>query len=84
MQKTGWTNYSPFLVWPGVEKGFTLDVITGGWSTTIFLCITLGHFRHGDKQPNKQPGDPNASLLFTSKKAVFCNERRYRLLACNF
>ena len=24
MQKTGWTNYSPFLVWLDVEKGFHL------------------------------------------------------------
>ena len=46
MQKTNWTNHSPFLVWFGLEKGFTLDVITMGQSKTIFLC----HFRHGDEQ----------------------------------
>ena len=37
MQKTGWTNYSPFLVLCGLEKGFTLDVIIMGQSKTIFL-----------------------------------------------
>ena len=36
MQKTGWTNYSPFLVLCGLEKGFTLDVIIMGQSKTIF------------------------------------------------
>ena len=39
MQKTGWTNHSSFLVLSGLEKGFTLDLITSGQSTTIFLCI---------------------------------------------
>ena len=28
LQKTGWTNYSSFLVWSGLEKGFTLIMIT--------------------------------------------------------
>ena len=39
MQKTGWTIHSPFLVLFGLKKNFTLDVITRGQSTTIFLCI---------------------------------------------
>ena len=29
MQKTGLTNYSSFLIWSGLEKLFTLEVITG-------------------------------------------------------
>ena len=39
MQKAGLTNHSSFLVLSSLEKGFTLDVITRGQSTTIFLCI---------------------------------------------
>jgi len=39
MQKTGWTIHSIFLVLSGPKKSFTLDVITWGQSTTIFLCI---------------------------------------------
>ena len=39
LQKTGWTIHSSFMVLSGLEKGFTLDVITRGQSTTIFLCI---------------------------------------------
>ena len=39
MQKTGWTIHSPFLVLFGLKKHFTLDVITRGQATTIFLCI---------------------------------------------
>ena len=39
MQKTGWTIHSFFLVLSGLKKSFTLDVITRGQSTTIFLCI---------------------------------------------
>ena len=38
-----------------------------------FSCV-FGHFRHGDKQPTEQLGDPRASLLLTSEKAVFCNK----------
>ena len=37
MQKTGWTIHSFFLVLSGLEKSFTLDMITRGQSTTIFL-----------------------------------------------
>ena len=39
MQKTGWTIHSFFLVLSGLKKSFTLDMITRGQSTTIFLCI---------------------------------------------
>ena len=66
MQKTGSTIRSSFLVWCSLEKGFTLDLTTRGQSTTV--SYVLGHFWHGD-----QPGDPSASLLLTSEKAVFCN-----------
>ena len=39
MQKIGWTIHSFFLVLSGLKKSFTLDMITRGQSTTIFLCI---------------------------------------------
>ena len=39
IQKTGWTIHSSFLVLSGLKKSFTLDMITRGQSTTIFLCI---------------------------------------------
>ena len=55
MQKTGcgWTIHFSFLVLlSGLKKGFTLDVITRGQSTTRSV---LGHFRHGDEQKKKRP-----------------------------
>ena len=69
MQKNGLANYSSFLVSSGLEK-----------------CITYGcgHFNNDfpvnqaffgmltTKRTTKQPGDPSASLLLTSEKAVFC------------
>ena len=71
MQKTGWTIHSPFLVLFGLKKNFTLDVITRGQATTIFLCI--GPFWHG----HEQPGDPRASLLLTSvRRQSFAIRRR--------
>ena len=63
MQKTGWTIHSPFLVLFGLKKNFTLDVITRGQATTIFLCI--GPFSAWS-WTTEQPGDPRASLLLTS------------------
>ena len=63
MQKTGWTIHSPFLVLFGLKKNFTLDVITRGQATTIFLCI--GPFSAWSRT-TEQPGDPRASLLLTS------------------
>ena len=84
MQKTGWTkNLSLlltwiycgdglvwyFLVWSG--KGILpMDVITKAQSTAI-SCV-WDHFRDGDKGTPTQPGDPRASLLLTTEKAVFC------------
>ena len=51
MQKAGWTSHSSFLALSGLEKGFTLDVITLalGGSQLPFSCV-LGHFWHGDEQ----------------------------------
>ena len=74
MQKTGLTNFSSFLDWYDVEKGITYGCDHFIWgSQQPFSCV-FGHFRHGgDKQSTKQPGDPSASLLLTSEKAVFCN-----------
>ena len=58
-----------FLVWS--RKGVsTIDVITRGQSTAMFLCI--GPFSAW-WQPTKEPGDPRSSLLLTSEKSVFCN-----------
>ena len=80
MQKTGCTNHSSFLVKSGLEKGFTLDLITRGQSTTIFLCI--GPFSAWWRQTNKQPWNPSARLLLTGEKAVFCNFREQELSFC--
>ena len=44
------------FLFPSLEKGFT------------YGCV-FGHFRRGGEKPNKQPGDPRASLLLTSEKA---------------
>ena len=56
MQKTGWTNHFSFLVLSGLKKGFTLDVITRGQSTTIFLCIGLfSAWWQTNKQTYKRP-----------------------------
>ena len=70
MQKIGLTNYSSFLVWKGVSSmdvitmGLKLPLLI--WNSVDqsfldfrgsqqpFLCV-LGHFRHSDTQPNKQP-----------------------------
>ena len=34
----GWTTHPSLLVLSGVEKGFTVDMITRGQSTTVFQC----------------------------------------------
>ena len=74
MQKTSWTIHSSFLVLPGLEKGFTLDVITRGavnnhspMYLAIFSMVTT------NDQTTKQASGPSKSLLLTSEKAVFCN-----------
>ena len=63
--KTGLADYSSFLVWKKVSP-----MITKGQSTTIFLCIrpffAWWHL-------TEKSGDPIASLILTSVKAVFCN-----------
>ena len=75
MQKTGCTNYSPFLILSGLEKCFTLDMNTMGQSTSIFLFIwpfSTWNTRTND-QTNKQPDDPECKpALEQCKKAVFC------------
>ena len=48
-----------------------------GWSTHSSQQPFHGVWGHfgmvtKNKQANKQPGDPRARLLFTTKKAVFC------------
>ena len=66
MQKTGWTNYSTFLVWSG--KGFQLWMLSLGGSHQPFSCVS-GHFWHGGEYPNKPTTN---SLPSTSEKAIFC------------
>ena len=69
---------------PNTKTRYTLDTSTKQWSgqdliirtqsTAIFLCIQPFSARwQTNKQPTEQPGDPSASLLLTSEKAVFCN-----------
>ena len=69
MQNTGQLFLTLVLVSSGKEYPFLMDVIVRG-SQKPFSCV-LGHFRHGDNRTPNQPGDPSASLLLTSEKAVF-------------
>ena len=48
-----------------------MDEITLGQSTTIFWSSFLAWW-----QPNDQLGDPSASLLLSSEKAVFCKKTK--------
>ena len=85
-RSTGCTIHSSFLVLSGLEKGFTLDVITSrGQSTTISLCIgpLSAWWRQTNERTNKKPGDPSARLLLISEKAVFCN-KNLTLLVTHF
>ena len=54
MQKTGWTNYSSFLVWSGLEKCFTYGCEPYGWGSEQGGRVTAN-------QLNGQLGDPSAS-----------------------
>ena len=60
--------------WSGPEKGITHGCDHYGTVNSHFFCV-FGHFWQSFNQPNeqltKQPGDPNASQLLTSEKAVF-------------
>ena len=47
------------------------DLIIRAQSTAIFLCIQPFS---AWSRTNEQPGDPSASLLLTSEKAVFCKK----------
>ena len=64
----------PGLVWSRVSPK---DVMTGGHSTSIInIHLRIWPFlswRRTNKQANKEPTDPGASLLFTSEKVAFCN-----------
>ena len=66
---------------PNTKTRYTLDTSTKQWSgqdliirtqsTAIFLCIQP-FSAWWQTITTKQPGDPRASLLLTSEKAVFC------------
>ena len=76
--KSSWVLFwlDQLFLFPGLVlygTGFRLWMGSQGGSQQSFCCV-LGHFRHGDKQTNNQPGDPRASLLLTSEKAVFCKK----------
>ena len=47
-----------------------------GRSQQLFVCV-FSHFRHGDKRPNEQPGEPRASLLLTSVRRQSFAKRSY-------
>ena len=68
LQKTGLTNHSLLLVRSGLGKGFTLDVITSG--RPVYYIRPFLAWWQLKEQSNTQPGDPSASLLLTSEKAV--------------
>ena len=56
----------------GLEKnGLPMALITRMQSTTTFLL--QGHFGRVTTNDDKHTGDPGASLLLISEKAVFCN-----------
>ena len=79
MQKTGWTNYSSFLVMCGLEKGFHLRMWSLGGTQQPLSCV-LCHCWHGDKHMNTQPGNPRASLLLNTEEAVFYKRWRQEIL----
>ena len=75
MQKTGWTNFSSFLLLSGLWKDFTY-----GWMWSLEgdhqpFSSKEGHFWHSEEHPKKQSGDPRGSLILTSEKAFFCTQK---------
>ena len=76
MQKTGWTNYSSFVIWSGpdwpglVQSGQEKLFWSLAHSRQPF-SFEWGHF--GMVTTTKLPGDPRASLLLTTQKVIFCN-----------
>ena len=73
MQKTGRTDDSSFLVCPGLEEGIAYGCDRKGAINSHFSVYLAIFGMVSPNQPNKQPGDPKASLLLTSEKALFCN-----------
>ena len=72
-----WLDHS--FLFPGLKKSFTLDVITRWQSTSIFLCIKPFSAwwwtnEQTNKRTNEQLGDPRASLLLSSEKAILCKQ----------
>ena len=66
------TEQRPDIPWIHLPSSGLVRIWSLGRSQQLFFCV-FSHFRHGDDQTNEQPGDPSASLLLTSEKAVFCN-----------
>ena len=65
------TEQRPHIPWIHLPSSGLVRIWSLGRSQQLFFCV-FSHFRHGDDQTNEQPGDPSASLLLTSEKAVFC------------
>ena len=66
-----WLNHSflcPGLVWSQKEFHFGCD---HQGAVNNHFPVYWGLFRHGDEQPNNQPGDPSASLLLTSVRRQY-------------
>ena len=82
MHKTGWTNYSSFLVWSG-KRFLPMALITWTDSITIFMSVEVDEVIFELWQTNKRPANQvnqeQASLLLTSEKAIFCNIVRVQL-----
>ena len=68
------TEQRPYIPWIHLPSSGLVRIWSLGRSQQLFFCV-FSHFRHGDDQTNEQPGDPSASLLLTSEKAVFCKNR---------
>ena len=77
MQNNGLTNYSSFLVWSGLEKGFNYEC-DHYWAVNNHFPMYLAIFGMvTPEQPNKQTTSrviqEQACLLLIGEKAVFCN-----------
>ena len=61
-----------FPGWSGLEKGFNYGCDQQGAVNSHFPVYMAIFGKVTTERTTKQPGDPSASLLLTSEKAVFC------------
>ena len=68
------------FLFPGLEKGFNYGCDHYGPVTNHFPVYWAIFGMVTTERTNEQPGDPSASLLLTSEKAVFC--KNCPVIAC--